>query len=131
VEAGREILEIYKTDFAIESKEDRTPLTTADKRSHEVIAESGKTVRVHYTGTLFDGKKFDSSHDKGEPYQFVLGQGQVIKGWDEGIARMKEGGKAVLIVPSWLAYAKRGAGQDIGPDTPLRFDVELVEVVEE
>ncbi len=95
------------------------------------LAESGKTVRVHYTGTLFDGKKFDSSHDRGEPYQFVLGQGQVIKGWDEGIARMKEGGKAVLIVPSWLAYDKRGAGQDIAPDTPLRFDVELVEVVEE
>jgi peptidylprolyl isomerase len=94
-------------------------------------AEAGKTVRVHYTGTLFDGRKFDSSLDRGEPFQFVLGEGQVIKGWDEGIARMKEGGKAILIIPSWLAYGKRGAGQDIDPDTPLRFDVELVEVVEE
>lgn len=94
-------------------------------------AEAGKTVKVHYKGTLFDGKKFDASYDRGEPYSFVLGQGQVIKGWDEGIARMKAGGKAVLIVPSWLAYGKRGAGGDIGPDTPLRFDVELVEVVEE
>jgi len=93
-------------------------------------AIAGKKVKVEYTGTLFDGNTFDASSNRGEPYGFTLGQGEVIKGWDEGIARMKVGGKAILIVPSWLAYGKRGAGQDIGPDTPLRFDVELVEVTD-
>ena len=93
-------------------------------------AVAGKRVKVEYTGSLFDGKVFDASSNRGEPYEFTLGQGEVIKGWDEGIARMKVGAKAILIVPSWLAYGKRGAGQDIGPDTPLRFDVELVEVTD-
>ncbi|MFC2107750.1 FKBP-type peptidyl-prolyl cis-trans isomerase [Bacteroidota bacterium] len=91
-------------------------------------AEDGKTVSVHYTGKLLDGTVFDSSIDRGEPFTFVLGQGQVIKGWDEGIALMKKGGKATFIIPSNLAYGSRGAGNTIPPFSPLLFDVELVDV---
>lgn len=90
-------------------------------------ASSGNTVKVHYTGTFLNGDKFDSSRDRGEPIEFVLGQGRVIKGWDEGIALMKEGGKARLIIPSNLAYGDKGVGP-IPPVTPLVFDVELLEV---
>ncbi len=91
-------------------------------------AEAGKTVRVHYTGKLLDGTKFDSSLDRSEPLEFVLGKGMVIPGWDEGIALLKEGGKAFLIIPSNLAYGARGAGGVIPPFTPLTFEVELVSV---
>lgn len=90
-------------------------------------AVSGKTVKVHYTGTFLNGEKFDSSYDRGQPIEFVLGQGRVIKGWEEGIALMKEGGKAKLIIPSDIAYGERGGGA-IPPVTPLVFEVELVEV---
>ncbi len=93
-------------------------------------AEDGKKVSVHYTGRLLNGTVFDSSIDKGEPYSFMLGQGQVIRGWDEGIALMKEGGKATLIIPSDLGYGSRGAGDQIPPFSPLVFDVELVDVEE-
>ncbi len=92
-------------------------------------AESGKKVSVHYTGKLLDGTVFDSSVERGEPIEFVLGQGQVIPGWDEGIAMMKEGGKATLIIPSNLAYGERG-NQVIPPCSTLLFDVELVKVGE-
>jgi FKBP-type peptidyl-prolyl cis-trans isomerase FkpA len=88
---------------------------------------SGKKVKVHYTGRLLDGTKFDSSIDRGEPYEFVLGQRAVIEGWDIGIAMMNEGGKATLIIPSKLAYKERGSGDIIPPFSPLVFDVELVE----
>ena len=91
-------------------------------------AEAGKTVSVHYTGKLTDGKVFDSSIPRGEPITFKLGVGQVIKGWDEGIALMKVGGKAQLVIPSDLAYGDRGAGGVIPPNTTLVFDVELVDV---
>lgn len=91
-------------------------------------AQSGKTVRVHYTGRLLDGTKFDSSLDRNDPLEFMLGQGMVIRGWDEGIALLKVGGKALLIIPSNLAYGARGAGNVIPPFTPLTFEVELVEV---
>lgn len=90
-------------------------------------AATGKTVKVHYTGTLLDGTKFDSSVDRGEPFSFVLGQGQVIRGWDEGIALMKEGGKARLVIPSQLAYGENGR-QSIPPSATLVFDVELIDV---
>lgn len=90
-------------------------------------AESGKTVSVHYTGTLMDGTKFDSSRDRGQPIAFPLGVGKVIKGWDEGIAMLKEGGKATLIIPPHLGYGERAVGP-IPANSTLFFDVELMEV---
>lgn len=91
-------------------------------------AKSGDTVDVHYTGKLKNGTKFDSSVDRGQPFTFPLGAGKVIKGWDEGVAGMKEGGKRTLIIPPQLAYGKRGAGNVIPPDAELTFEVELLKV---
>jgi FKBP-type peptidyl-prolyl cis-trans isomerase len=91
-------------------------------------AQAGKTVRVHYTGTLPDGKVFDSSIPRGQPIEFRLGAGQVIRGWDEGIALMKVGGKAKLTIPAQLGYGARGAGGVIPPNATLVFEVELVSV---
>jgi FKBP-type peptidyl-prolyl cis-trans isomerase len=90
-------------------------------------AVAGKTVKVHYTGTLLNGTKFDSSRDRNEPFEFTLGQGQVIKGWDEGIAMMNVGGKAMLVIPSAIAYGDRDMGT-IPPFSTLVFDVELLDV---
>ena len=91
-------------------------------------AEAGKNVSVHYTGKFQDGRVFDSSVQRGEPITFKLGVRQVIKGWDEGIALMKVGGKAQLIIPPHIAYGERGAGGVIPPNATLVFDVELVDV---
>ena len=88
---------------------------------------SGKKVKVHYSGFLQTGMKFDSSHDRGKPFEFVLGQGQVIKGWDEGIAQLKKGGKSTLIIPPELGYGERGAGGVIPPNSTLLFEVELID----
>jgi FKBP-type peptidyl-prolyl cis-trans isomerase len=92
------------------------------------VAVAGKTVSVHYTGWLENGKKFDSSVDRGQPFSFPLGAGRVIKGWDEGVQGMKIGGKRKLTIPSDLGYGSRGAGGVIPPNATLIFDVELLGV---
>ena len=89
--------------------------------------KSGNKVKVHYSGYLQTGVKFDSSHDRGKEFEFVLGQGQVIKGWDEGIAQINKGGKSTLIIPPDLGYGERGAGGVIPPNATLLFEVELVD----
>ena len=95
-------------------------------------AASGKKVSVHYTGWLFDngakGRQFDSSKDRGNPFIFPLGQGHVIKGWDEGVAGMKVGGQRRIVIPPHLAYGRQGAGGVIGPDETLVFVVDLLGV---
>ncbi|MEO1428299.1 MAG: FKBP-type peptidyl-prolyl cis-trans isomerase [Cyanobacteria bacterium J06632_19] len=110
-------------------------VTTPSGLKYEVIKEgtgetpqTGQTVTVHYTGTLEDGSKFDSSRDRGQPFQFKIGKGQVIKGWDEGLSIMKVGDRRKLIIPPDLGYGSRGAGGVIPPNATLIFDVELLGV---
>ncbi|ELT92778.1 hypothetical protein CAPTEDRAFT_182499 [Capitella teleta] len=112
-----------KAELQIEvlSKPDECPKKT----------EKGKMIKVHYTGTLEDGVKFDSSWDRGEPLQFQLGSGQVIRGWDQGLLNMCVGEKRKLTIPSHLAYGQKGAGERIPPGATLIFTTELIDVSDE
>ena len=110
-------------------------VTTKSGRNYEELqvgngdeAKPGDTVEVHYTGWLKNGTKFDSSKDRGRPFSFALGAGRVIKGWDEGVAGMKVGGKRKLVIPPELGYGTRGAGNSIPPDAQLTFEVELLKI---
>jgi len=120
--------EKYLKEHKITAKPTASGLIYVEKiRGTGAKAIAGKKVKVHYTGTLLDGTKFDSSRDRNQPFEFELGKGQVIKGWDEGIALMNVGGKATLIVPSSIGYGERDMGT-IPPYSTLVFDVELMEV---
>jgi FKBP-type peptidyl-prolyl cis-trans isomerase len=113
-----------------------TALTIIDEATGEGdVAESGRTAVVHYTGWLYDsdaadrrGAKFDSSLDRGLPFSFPLGRGRVIRGWDEGVLGMREGGKRLLFIPPEFGYGEQGAGDDIPPNATLTFQVELINV---
>ena len=93
-------------------------------------AKSGDAVRVHYVGTLVDGKVFDSSRDRGTPFSFILGEGKVIRGWEQGIVGMKVGGHRKLTIPPELGYGHAGQPPTIPPDATLLFDVELLTIVQ-
>jgi FKBP-type peptidyl-prolyl cis-trans isomerase len=123
-----ELMKKYLAEKNITAKPTASGLIYVEKvKGTGAKALAGKKVKVHYTGTLLNGTKFDSSRDRDEPFEFTLGQGQVIKGWDEGIAMMNVGGKATLIIPSSIAYGDRDMGQ-IPPFSTLVFDVELMDV---
>lgn len=123
-----DLMKKYLADKKITAKPTASGLIYQEKvKGTGARAVAGKKVKVHYTGTLLNGTKFDSSRDRNEPFEFTLGQGQVIKGWDEGIALMNVGGKATLIIPSAIGYGDRDMGT-IPPYSTLVFDVELLDV---
>jgi len=116
----------------MQDKEIKELIITDNKVGEGREAEKGLTVTVHYTGWLYEKgektSKFDSSVDRREPFSFVLGVGQVIKGWDQGVSGMQVGGTRTIIIPSDMGYGSRGAGNVIPPNSDLIFDVELIEI---
>lgn len=127
--------ELEKSEFSPASATPLPPGPKALETTDELVgtgaeAKKGDAVRVHYTGTLMNGKKFDSSRDHGDkPFDFTIGSGGVIKGWDQGVVGMKVGGKRKLVIPSELGYGAAGHPPTIPPNAGLKFDVELVEIV--
>jgi len=122
-------LQAYLTENKIITESTKSGLYFIEtEKGRGVRAKKGETVVVHYTGYLLDGTKFDSSVDRNQPFEFELGAGRVIAGWDEGIALMDVGDKATLIIPSKLAYGVRGSGKIILPFTTIIFDVELLKI---
>ena len=120
-------LALAQTDSAAQDKEPKVKIEDQKVGTGDE-AKKGDTVEVHYTGWLTDGKKFDSSKDAGKPFSFKLGAGMVIKGWDEGVAGMKVGGKRKLTIPPELGYGDKGSGKVIPPKATLIFEVELLKV---
>lgn len=117
------------TDAQQESlNEDEPQMTTLAEGDGETFASKGQRIQAHYLGTLLDGTKFDSSYDRGQPFAFTLGVGQVIKCWDYALARMSVGQKVKVVCPSKMAYGSRGAGRIIPPNSDLIFEVELVAI---
>ena len=128
-----ELIEVIEkfvdTDFSLPGREEVTKSglrMIIHKRGNGEIPLPGQTVKVHYTGLLENGSKFDSSHDRGQPFSFPLGQGRVIKGWDEALALMSKGEKRTLIIPPDIAYGSRGKGK-IPPNSILIFEIELID----
>ena len=119
-----------------QQKEQTIPMQSKTLQIEDIVvgegaeAVSGKLISVHYTGTLADGTKFDSSLDRGTPFEFILGTGQVIRGWDQGIEGMKVGGKRKLIIPPELGYGAAGIPGTIPPNSTLVFEVELLDIRE-
>jgi FKBP-type peptidyl-prolyl cis-trans isomerase len=129
IQKDEEIISKYLADKKIKATRYASGLYYQQvKAGSGAVPVTGDSVSVHYTGTLLDGTKFDSSLDRGEPITFPIGSGWVIKGWDEGVMKMKQGEKGRLFIPSGLAYGSNGAGGSIPPNAVLIFDVELVRI---